>query len=524
MNARPSHLRLLSGAVAVLLVAACGDATESTPGKSHGELENTLQHTEQGLQRSKTALADAERRLFSLRQEQSRDRDRIADLTAGNRALEQQNREFREQLSHARNRLAQSSGIERGLRQQSEQNARQAQQLARERQAVLARLEGAYNEIRQLRSRQGPDQRQMAELYQRGAAASRGFDELRRYNAYLLQERGSLQAWLQEASNARAELQDQLRESLDERDRLKSEAQSASAQVRTELEGARKALQEMTAARDRLADENQSLHENVARAAESERDHADKLEKALARAGDLAEANRRMASELQNSQTSVEKTHRAPDKTDGDASALRAELARATGKIAKLRAANEYLVGKIEACTANTPSSHADSLHPGRAMMVQWQTGVAAGRSHETGFIAVASGSEEQPKNTRREKELEDAKKKIAQLEQEKKALAKSLEERETEYAASKKQVETLTWANEVLVKELDAAYAKGKPGSLPKNARGIYRLRKGESLSRVAKAFYGDSERWKDLVEANKDKIPDPDKVEAGTVIVIPE
>ena len=34
----------------------------------------------------------------------------------------------------------------------------------------------------------------------------------------------------------------------------------------------------------------------------------------------------------------------------------------------------------------------------------------------------------------------------------------------------------------------------------------------------------YGDSERWKDIVAANKDKIPDPDMVKAGTIILIPE
>jgi hypothetical protein len=77
--------------------------------------------------------------------------------------------------------------------------------------------------------------------------------------------------------------------------------------------------------------------------------------------------------------------------------------------------------------------------------------------------------------------------------------------------------VQTLTWANEVLVKELDAAYAAGDSGPLPKGTRGMYVLRKGESLSRVAKAFYGDPERWKDIVAANKDKIPDPDMVKAG-------
>jgi nucleoid-associated protein YgaU len=155
---------------------------------------------------------------------------------------------------------------------------------------------------------------------------------------------------------------------------------------------------------------------------------------------------------------------------------------------------------------------------------VHWRSGATVAASGLPRLIAVATHSEEPPKNSRREKELEEGKKKLKALEAEQKALNKTLEERETECAAVKKQVQTLTWANEVLVKELDAAYAAGRPGSLPKGVRGMYQMRKGESLSWVAKVFYGDPERWKDLVEANKDKIPDPDSVKAGTLILIPE
>ncbi len=105
--------------------------------------------------------------------------------------------------------------------------------------------------------------------------------------------------------------------------------------------------------------------------------------------------------------------------------------------------------------------------------------------------------------------------------------MTKKLQELETECSAVRKQVETLTWANKKLVTELDAAYANRQPGvigPLPTGARGLYVLRQGESLSRVAKAFYGQTARWKDIVEANKEKIPNPDMVEAGTIIVIPE
>jgi nucleoid-associated protein YgaU len=174
------------------------------------------------------------------------------------------------------------------------------------------------------------------------------------------------------------------------------------------------------------------------------------------------------------------------------------------------------------------PGSASDAAtrrqNPQRFMTARWQPATAGALSRQPLLIPVASHSDEQPKGTRREKELNETKQKVKMLEQEQKALAEKFQQLETEYAAMKKQVQTLTWANEVLVKELDTAYATGTSGPLPEGTRGIYVLRQGESLSRVANAFYGDSDRWKDIVEANKDKIPDPNMVRAGTVILIPE
>lgn len=166
----------------------------------------------------------------------------------------------------------------------------------------------------------------------------------------------------------------------------------------------------------------------------------------------------------------------------------------------------------------------ARQQNPVRSMTTQWQPWPSAALSRRSLLIPVAGQSEAQAKGTRHEKELKETKQKLKELEQERQALSKQLQELEVEHAAMKKQVQTITWANEVLVKELDAAYATGSSGPLPAGTRGIYVLRQGESLSRVANAFYGDSERWKDIVEANKDKIPDPDMVKAGTIILIPE
>jgi nucleoid-associated protein YgaU len=481
MESRIPRACLLLGTATVLLLTACGDATQSSPERSRSELEGDLQRTQQKLERSRETLAVTERRLVSLAKEQTRDHRRIADMTARSAALAGQNRKLARHLAQAREQLARGNSINTALRQQRDQNARRVAELGSEHQAMGARLASAYAEIRRLEARPAPDQRRVGDLYQRVAAGTRELEGLRRYNGYLLQERSNLQAWLQEANATRSQQQDALRRSQQESARIESSSAAANQKLRVELE---KAQAQVSA----LADEI------------------------------------------------------------GDANVLHAKIEQSTGKITKLQAANKYLVEKVEACSLAQQSSRAESIqqaghlallgqmlrsrreaaarqqHQGRFMTAQWQSGPGFRVARRPLLIPVASETDEQPKSTRREKELKEVKKKVKELEQEQEALTKKLQELETEYAAVKKQVQTLTWANEVLVKELDAAYAAGDSGPLPKGTRGMYVLRKGESLSRVAKAFYGDPERWKDIVAANKDKIPDPDMVKAGTVIVIPE
>ena len=43
------------------------------------------------------------------------------------------------------------------------------------------------------------------------------------------------------------------------------------------------------------------------------------------------------------------------------------------------------------------------------------------------------------------------------------------------------------------------------------------YVVQAGDSLSAIAKKFYGDANRWKEIWEANKDKIPDPNVISVG-------
>ena len=44
-----------------------------------------------------------------------------------------------------------------------------------------------------------------------------------------------------------------------------------------------------------------------------------------------------------------------------------------------------------------------------------------------------------------------------------------------------------------------------------------------GETLSRIARDFYGDGNRWPEILAANRDVIPEPNFLRVGTPIVIP-
>ena len=44
-----------------------------------------------------------------------------------------------------------------------------------------------------------------------------------------------------------------------------------------------------------------------------------------------------------------------------------------------------------------------------------------------------------------------------------------------------------------------------------------------GDSLSKIAKKFYGNANAWKQIFEANRDKISNPDLIHPGQVFTIP-
>ena len=49
------------------------------------------------------------------------------------------------------------------------------------------------------------------------------------------------------------------------------------------------------------------------------------------------------------------------------------------------------------------------------------------------------------------------------------------------------------------------------------------YTIGKGDTLSKIAKDHYGNANAWKQIFEANRDVIDDPDRVFPGQVIRLP-
>jgi len=49
------------------------------------------------------------------------------------------------------------------------------------------------------------------------------------------------------------------------------------------------------------------------------------------------------------------------------------------------------------------------------------------------------------------------------------------------------------------------------------------YTVKKGDTLSHIAKAFYNKASKWTVIYEANADKLKNPSSVMPGTVLIIP-
>jgi nucleoid-associated protein YgaU len=59
----------------------------------------------------------------------------------------------------------------------------------------------------------------------------------------------------------------------------------------------------------------------------------------------------------------------------------------------------------------------------------------------------------------------------------------------------------------------------KKKPKAAPKK----HVVAAGDTLSAIAMKYYGDANRWKEILEANKDTVKNPNAIRVGQELVIP-
>ena len=67
----------------------------------------------------------------------------------------------------------------------------------------------------------------------------------------------------------------------------------------------------------------------------------------------------------------------------------------------------------------------------------------------------------------------------------------------------------------------VDSTLPQPAPASAPKHT---YKVQPGDSLSKIAKEFYGNASDYMRIFEANKDTLNDPNKIQIGQELVIPE
>jgi LysM repeat protein len=60
-------------------------------------------------------------------------------------------------------------------------------------------------------------------------------------------------------------------------------------------------------------------------------------------------------------------------------------------------------------------------------------------------------------------------------------------------------------------------------PQQAPAAGGQTYTVQSGDSLSKIAKQFYGDANAYMDIFNANRDKLNDPNRIHPGQQLVIP-
>jgi nucleoid-associated protein YgaU len=68
------------------------------------------------------------------------------------------------------------------------------------------------------------------------------------------------------------------------------------------------------------------------------------------------------------------------------------------------------------------------------------------------------------------------------------------------------------------------AAQARTAGAAIGGQSSRSYTVKAGDSLSKISKQFYGNSSQYMKIFEANRDKLSNPDQIQPGQELVIPD
>jgi nucleoid-associated protein YgaU len=92
--------------------------------------------------------------------------------------------------------------------------------------------------------------------------------------------------------------------------------------------------------------------------------------------------------------------------------------------------------------------------------------------------------------------------------------------------SAGTQELKNLVWGE---IKSADATFAdltcdiSVDPSIAPPPEQRTHTVQAGETLSKIAKQFYGDANSYMRIFEANKDQLTDPNRIRVGQVLRIP-
>ena len=79
------------------------------------------------------------------------------------------------------------------------------------------------------------------------------------------------------------------------------------------------------------------------------------------------------------------------------------------------------------------------------------------------------------------------------------------------------------SWQNDINA-EINVVPQPQAVGTSGAASQRSYTVKSGDTLSKIAKEFYGDANAYHRIFEANRDKLKDPNKIDVGQVLNIPD